>query len=619
MLGFHSLNFRKNLFLEVNLPHLFFSPETQFEFRSSRLLLIGKIYGLIDTEIQFQPEDPTTSIDLLFEKYGEDFVTKINGNHLFWYQPQNSDHIFLVNNRHESGKLFFAKNGNAFFFSTSLRELQNLTGGESNPEFGSIRSFLANGFTISEKTQVKGIEKIQPGDYFQYSSERNEFIRKSYWKRAHNSKRTPFANLELKLDEYEKLYQQGIRDFLVTNPQSAIGCLLSGGHDTSFLVAQTRKVFSGPLHTFTVVFPEWKFDEGPIAQKVAEKFGCIHHPISFGPSDLDELITMIYHIQEPVLGSSLSLHCLAKKARQHVSVIFGGDGGDTIWGEYYPVEEYHRYAKNLPYPIRLALHQTAKALRDCFDWERFWELEHVASLFSSKNYLPDFLRKLCTYRHFHQDFQKEILKEEIFRIPYSTAHNEIVFEKDRFGENLIEGKLLNGFYTYQGHHTIKLCEANQIEFFMPTIQPKVLAFVSSLPMEWINGGNSFQRLTNNKRINRLFHKKALQRHFEKNEIYNRSFDMPWFQILKPRQALLVALKESLFKRGWYQTEAITKLFAAFQDQRVKEHEILELKNHGYRLISLLSLEVWCRLFLDQIPYRVDLSLEELLSQPVSKN
>jgi glutamate dehydrogenase (NADP+) len=77
-----------------------------------------------------------------------------------------------------------------------------------------------------------------------------------------------------------------------------------------------------------------------------------------------------------------------------------------LWGEYYPVAEYHRYVKNSPLFLRRFFHSISTVLRDVFDWERFWELEHVASLFTEDNYYNDFMRKLCTYRHFTDEMQK---------------------------------------------------------------------------------------------------------------------------------------------------------------------------------------------------------------------
>ena len=614
MLGMYSKLDPENGFFPSSIPNLYFSPEMKWNYSSSSLYLIGDVYDFFDTEVIFDSKNLDSSFDQLFQKHGEDFVSKIIGNFLFWYRPNNLDTVFLVNNRHEATKLFFSESETKFLFSSSLQALISMIGKTPNPNFGSIRLFMANGFNLSEHLQIEGIQKALPADYFIFRKDPLTYERKSYWKKVFRFQRAKEIDVESKLQEYEWAYQKGIEYFLKSKGTPSVGCLLSGGHDTSFLVAQTRQVFSGPIHTFTVEFPGWRFDEGPYARRVAEKFGCIHHPISFQPSHLDSLVPMIQSIEEPVLGSSLSLYCLAKEAKPFVDVLLGGDGGDTVWGEYYPVEEYHRFVKVLPPFARSLAHTGSKILRDIFDWERFWELEHVASLFVENSYHQDFLRKLCTYRHFGDSFQKELLYKRFLDAPYSKAHNEVVFTDANFGEALIEGKLLNGFYTYQGHHTTKLCESSGIEFYMPTIQPHVLKFIMELPKQWINGGNAFQRLSNSKKINRVFHKKALSKYFKKEEIYNRSFDMPWFKLLLPRKELLSALSDSLKRRGWYQHSAIDGIFDSFQSQKPKDHEILELKNHGYRIFTLLCLEIWSKIFLDGTLVKKDEKIEDFLSR-----
>ena len=133
---------------------------------------------------------------------------------------------------------------------------------------------------------------------------------------------------------------------------------------------------------------------------------------------------------------------------------------------------------------------------------------------------------------------------------------------------------------------------------MSTINKEVMDFITTLPSDYINGGNSFQRLTNNKKINRRFHKETLSKYLAPSEIYNRSFDIPWYNILRPRPELLKQLLIRLKKRGWYQKETLDRLFREFMSQNIKQNELLELKHHGYRIFTLLSQEVWAIEYLD---------------------
>lgn len=577
------------------------------------MALEGRILRFLESQVEYRPDAPLASLTELYRAYGEKFVSKIDGPFLLFFSPRDGSPSFLVNNRQQATKLYFTQTAHGFFFAGTLRELLRASQIERRPNFGSIRSFLANGFTISDHTQIKGVHKLLPADYIVFDGDKAE--RRTYWPGEIKFERQPFNDLEVKLDEYEQIYRAGIARHLEGKCPRGVGALLSGGHDTSFLVAQLSQVLREPLHTYTVTFPGWKFDEGSYARNIAEKFGAIHHPIPFGPEHLDRAVSLILSNEEPVVGSSLPLFVLAEAASSSIDILFGGDGGDTLWGEYYPVGEFHRWTHRLPLDMRRSIHRCASRLRSLTDWERFWELEHVAGLFAEPDYHRNFMRKLCTYRHFSDAFQSEILSEEVMADPYSESHLEVKFRDDNFANALIEGKLFNAFYTYQGFHTTKLAEYNGMELILPTVDKDVIDFICRLPANWINGGTAIHRLCNNKSINRRFHKLALSRYLKKEEIYNRSFDIPWYSILRPRKVLLERLLERLLSRGWYNESALRRLFSEFMTQKVKDHELLELKHHGYRIFTLLSLEIWCTEYLDGrfSAERKDLVLEDYLA------
>lgn len=558
----------------------------------------GNILRFVDTNVPYREDFPLASIERLYGKHGEDFGSHIDGQFLLLFRCDKFPFFYLVNNRYQAHRLYYTTTPRGFYFASSLRELLEYSGIARNPHFGSIRSFLANGFTMSDQTQLEGVHKLLPADYIVFAPQAGVEV-KSYWPGLMKFDRTPFYDLEGKLDQYEDLYRSGLSRFLAAKKPKAVGTLLSGGHDTSFVVAQaTQLLRDKPLQAYTVTFPGWRFDEGQHAENVARKFGAEYHPIPFEPKHVDRVVSLILANEEPVVGSSLPLHVLAEAASSRVDTMLGGDGGDTLWAEYYPVAEYHRWARRWPPGVRRLVHKMARVMRDRTDWERFWELEHVAGLFTEPDYHQNFLRRLCTYRHFSDSFQRELLSDSLLSAPYAKSRVEIPFTNENFGEALIEGKLFNGFFTYQAFHTARSAEYYGMELFLPTVERDVTNFICSLPKNWINGGTPLHRLTNNKKINRRFHKKALARYFEPGEIYNRSFDIPWYKILRPRTELLQKLQARLERRGWFKKVALNRIFKEFISQEVKDHELLELKHHGYRIFTMLSLEIWCMEYLD---------------------
>jgi asparagine synthase (glutamine-hydrolysing) len=465
------------------------------------------------------------------------------------------------------------------------------------PHFPSLINFFKNGFNQADQTQIRGIKRILPSFWMEIDAEGLRI--ENRWRNYYCGVRQPFDNLETHLDVYENTYRTGLQNYLDHRQPNELGTLLSGGHDTSYCLIQASKCISKPIHCFTTVFSGWGFSEHGPAESICNKFGGVFHPVEFDDQSLNWLPDLIYATEEPALGSSLALHVLGKTAAQYTDTLIGGDGGDTLWGEYYPVGEYHRWAKNLPGPARSILAKTAQGLKSLFGWERFWELEHVARLFDSPDPYDNFMSNLCTYRHFSEHSLLQLLSPDLRDTSWQESLLMIPFGKENFDEALIEGKLFNAFFTYQSCHQTRSMNSHGLEFFLPTLQKEVVKFITSLPKEWINGGTTFHRLTNNKTINRRFHKKALSRYLEQKEIYNRSFDIPWHRVLTKDDFVLSNLERALHERGWYNNSYVTKLISEYKSQKHKEHEILELRSHGYRIMTLMSAEVWCRIFLDQ--------------------
>ncbi len=578
------------------------SSQPIFESENALISLHGPLFkNLLSKEdyshFNQDPQRMGHIIEDLFNQKGPDFYQDLDGLHFIIFYQKKKGVLHLFNNRYQCTSGYYTSGQVPFIFSNDILKIKNsLEPKEVTPHFGAIRSFISNGFTSPDQTQISSIKKFLP--CFRLQREDNESTLFHHADTEYSFERKPFSDLESKLDDYENLYRSGLENWKNATQTKTCGSLLSGGHDTSFAFIQGSKVFDKPLHGFTVTFPGWAWDEEAFAKNICEKFNGHFHPIPFEPEDLDYIVSMVRANQEPVVGSSLPLHKLSLEAREHVDGMLGGDGGDTLWGEYFPVAEYHRYIKNIPRGLRKSALKMAQAGVKLTDWERFWELSHVAALFTEDDYYHQFMTKLCTYRHFSFDFQKKLFKKEIFNTPLPSAAYEVPFTKDGFQDQLISGKLYNAFYPYQSFSTYRSVEHFNTPFYLPTINKEVIDFINSLPYEWINGGTTLHRLTNNKTINRRFHKMALSRYLKREEIYNRSFDIPWYKILKPRPKVLSALLTRLKNRGWYNEEFLDSLFKEFENQEAKDYELLELKHHGYRIFTLLSLEVWATEFLD---------------------
>lgn len=576
-----------------------YSEQRPVSVENCSVVLEGKITRILSGE-KIDKNNQEEVIIRLYLSCGEDFLKKLDGLFSLFLYDHTKRKVLICNNRYQTTNCYYYQEDGQFFFSKSLKKLLQLYVRKPQPHFGSIKSFVSTGFTIPDQTQIRGVRKLLPA--FWLSIEAGGIHIKNHWQEEFSFNRKKYIDLEPELDRYERIYQDGLKRFFDYNDTHELGSFLSGGHDTSFAVIQASKVHAKPIHCFTTTFPDWMWNEEEYARNIANKVGAKFHAVPFLPEDVDNILGVIKATEEPVVSVTIPMYKMGKIASDYVDTMIGGDGGDTLWGEYYPVVEFHRYIKNFPRWARKLIHKASELGVKLTDWERFWELEHVASLFTEDNVYDDFLRKLCTYRHFNDQLMRDLFVSDVQNHLIPRSILEIPFNRDNFSEALIEGKLFNGFYTYMSFFTYKEIESFGLKLYFPTINKELMDFITSLPEEWINGGSTFQRLINDKSINRRFHKKALARYLRSEEIYNRSFDIPWYTILKPRKRLLELLLKKLKNRGWYQSHTLDKIFGEFENQKNKAYELLELKSHGYRIFTLLSLEVWAMQYLDNVSF-----------------
>ncbi|MBN2368727.1 hypothetical protein JXC34_06920, partial [Candidatus Woesearchaeota archaeon] len=451
-----------------------------------------------------------------------------------------------------------------------------------------------------------------PGDVI-YVKE-NKVSKKNHLRTQYCFNRKPFKNLEKHLDKYESLFRKSIKNYVDTVKPENLGIFLSGGHDSSYIFIQSSKVFKKPIHGYTVSFRKFGFDEAPKAEAICKKFGGVHHTIEIGPEHLDMIPRLTSVLEEPLSGHGFAAYVIAEESSGQVDTIFTGDPGDTLWAEYYPVAEWHKYLKYLPYLPRKAIHDISSFLIRITDWERLWELEHTLSLFSRKEMYKDFMQRLCTYRHFNDKNLRRLLAGNTFgKVMKNKCSIDIRFSKNNFSDALIESKMIYGVFVYNILMNQKPVESFGMNFYCPYLDRDIIEFINSLPLNWLNSGSTFEKLINSG-TRRRFHKLALLRYLPKRFVYGlqQSFDVPWYLLFHKRQRILENLLKRLKKRGWYNPKYLDKIFREFRTQKIKPHEIIELKHHGYRIYSLLSLEIWCMEFLDSQTTDKNRPLEEYL-------
>ncbi len=536
-----------------------------------------------------------------FKKYSTDLQSHLEGFYLGFVFCFSTQEWHLINNRYQATSLYYYIDKTLFVFAKTMRDLLAILPFKPRFESRALPSFLSTGFSFTEKTQFKNIYRLLPKHSI--AGNNTTISIKNNWPGEFSFNRQSFDDLELHLDKYERLFSKSISQFLDTTQPENLGCFLSGGHDTSFVFIKASQLHKKPIHTFTVFFENFGFSESPKAAYLTKKFNGIHHPVSISHRHLDYVPLMVRINEEPVPGGGFPIFVCIMEAKKHVNALLSGDAGDTLWGEYYPVAQWHRYISKLPYFIRKSFYKLNEFMLSISDWERLWESEHVFSLFAQKDMYNNFFQRLCTYRHYSDDFLRSLLNPDYFpAIQFNKSSCNIEVNRHNLFNALVETKMFYGLYQYMIPPTQKPLSFFNIQHYPPYLNHDIISFINDLPESWLNGGSAFKKLTNTAH-SRKFLKMALLRYLPKKYVYaaQQSLDVPFPSLLNKRPYVLENLRRRLKRRGWYNNTAIDRLFDEFKQQSMKSNKICELKHHGYRIFCLLTFETWCMEFLDKKP------------------
>ncbi len=571
-----------------------------YEKDNIKIYRFGRITDIfVKEKLGKSDENQNETIFRLYKKYGPKFIKKLEGYFFIVLVDKKKDEIFFFNNRYSNTTCYYYVSDEQIIFSDSMKGLLGKLDKKPDINKDIISLFLNSGYSYSEKTNFKNIFRMIPGYYMRIK--KGKIHHKKYYDMTFNRKE--IKNIDRALDKYENLWQEAISNFTNYNNTKTLGSALSGGLDTSWVVINATKVFKKKIHTYTCFFEHELHNELEEARFVTEKTGNIHHKVPVKSRDLDLMPEMIRIAEEPVLSTALPMFKLIRQANKDgIDVLLSGDGGNNIYHHLYPVSEVNRYIKYIPHQIRRLLFRTVDSLAKITGWEMLWELRYPLIAFSRKDY-DNFYRNLVCYRHFDPQQRKKLLKPE-FRQEFdeNSMLNQIKLDKDNFDNELIRARFIYGNMQYVSTFHEKFLKHHNMLLFPPYQSKEIIDFLTSLPFDIMYRGNTFQKLTN--RANKMyFQKLALKRYLPEEfvDTTGQAFDQPYHDILERRPKVVNLLFKRLKKRGWYNEEYLDRLYEEHKKQKQHDKIICELKNHGYRIMTLLSLEIWATEFLDKNP------------------
>ena len=560
--------------------------------RTAWIVFNGEIYNYLELREKleklghtFYTNSDTEAIVHAYDQYGSDCPKHLRGMFAFAIWNERDQELFLARDRVGKKPLLYSLiNGQLIFASEfSALLLHPDVSREIEPE--ALDYYLSYMCIPAPLTAYRAIRKLEPGHWLRWR--KGEIQIERYWQ--------PDFTKKLAIDEEEagertvEILRDAVRVRLMS--EVPLGAFLSGGIDSSAVVALMSQESSERVKTFSIGFEEQDFSELHHARRIAEHVGADHHEFIVRPDAVEVLPTLVEHYGEPYADSSaVPTYYVAKETRQHVTVALNGDGGDESFAGYERyiamgiTEKYRR----VPAFVRESLIKETVNLIPTSPTKR--------SRVSSAKRMLDAVSQPRVNRYARwvsvfNDETKQPLYSEFFREQTSQANPTGLLEtwfKRANGIGILDAMLLTDQMTYLPNDLLVKVDiatmAVSLEARSPFLDHHVIEFAASLP----------QHLKARRLTTKYLLKKVLRKLLP-NENLNRrkmGFGVPighWFRGKMQPFLREVVLSDKALRRGLFKPEAVRQL--------VELHARGE-RDYSHQLWTLLMLELWFNRFID---------------------
>jgi asparagine synthase (glutamine-hydrolysing) len=390
----------------------------------------GEIYNYLDLRAdllrrghRFRSRTDTEVLVHLYEEKGDSFLAELNGMFALTLWDDRRGRLLLAHDRFGKKPLYYYNDGRRLLFGSELKAILADPSVPRRIDPEALSAYLSLGYVPCPGTIFKGIYKLPPASWMTVEVDQTGHGLTingphRYWTLRYRP--DPQLTERECVGRIQDLICDAVRVRLFSDVP--LGAFLSGGLDSSTVVATMAQTSKEPVETFSVGFEESSFDELKYAEIVAKRFGANHHVIRCTPNVLDILPKLVYHYDEPFADSSaIPTYCVAQLARQWTTVILSGDGGDEIFAGYTRYDDGMRRWQQLKTLRGTLACGVYRLLADIYPVEaRGWGLLNKRSLPALDAYVAD----LCTF----QPQQKQALLAP----RWSTEPNEAVFRRGRF-------------------------------------------------------------------------------------------------------------------------------------------------------------------------------------------
>lgn len=514
---------------------------------------------------EFRTQGDTEVVLAGLVRHGESFLAKMQGMWGLALWDSENRSLFLARDRVGKKPLYYCAAGGAFSCASELPALMKLSDTGFVEDLDSSADYLKYGYCLPGTTIYDGVYEVLPGHCLKWSRD-GVVDENAYWSLRVEPFRGTVEEAEGRLDD---LLVNAVRKRMVSDVE--VGAFLSGGVDSSLMVALMRERLDVNPKTFSIGFGESGFDESGYARLVAERFGTDHFESRMDTWDRGELFRLIdSHVGQPFYDASiLPTSIVSRLASRHVKVALSGDGGDELFSGYqrYQARTLLRWYTRLPATLRSGIGNVVRLFPEP-------RSHHSRSLLKKAHLFIDIVERqraespyVAPVLYSHAEFQK--LTPDLASMGHPAPGLPEVTKPDDIQEMMVADATV---YLPQDvlAKVDRASMAHGLEVRAPFLDHEVMEFAFSLPRHWHR--------------NRLIGKRMLKGAFNDllpQVIWRRrkqGFGVPlhrWF-----REGLGEELRELLF--------SVSHPFSVEYVSRLLDEHMRGSRDNGYRLWNIYA-------------------------------
>ena len=556
----------------------------------------GEIYNfpdiknyLIGKGHRFRSHADTEVIVHLWEEEGARCVERLRGMFAFAIWDDNSKSLFIARDRVGKKPLFYAMFPDRFLFASEIKAILQDPLVKREPDIEAIHHYLTYQSVPSPFCAFKGIRKLPPAHCLLLKNGSVERVR--YWKLSYRDKfriKTGRDIADLENETIDRL-REAVRLRLMSDVP--LGAFLSGGVDSSIVTALTAGLIGEPVKTFSIGFEQDEYNELPYARMVAGRYGTEHHEFIVTPDAEGIFPELVWHYDEPFADSSaIPTYYLCKLAKQHVTVILNGDGGDENFAGYPRYTNDGEFSPKRDFASSLKRWLKRQGMWVAFACSGNGLRASVKRLRSLKQ------RRLLYYymiTHFHEFYKSRLYSENMKKMTDGIFSVDIMLDKylHSNADDFLDATLGLDFELYLPDTLMTKVDiasmAHSLEARSPFLDHEFMEFAAKIPPDLkLKRG----------REGKYILKRAVEPYLPHDVIYRNKmgFGVPidhWFRGELKGMAYDVLLSRRAIERGYFRRDYIEGMLDRHQ-KGAKWH---------YHIWNLLMLEFWHLMFIDGVP------------------